>query len=133
VRSTAWSLATGLLLALGWIVSRAEGPVAVADGGVGDAARPRNDAGEEGLETITIKVGKPAELRLGFVCIQSICDDEGIVRVEDGGDHLRLVGLAEGATRCGFWRDKSPYPHRLIRVVVTPDKPPPRRRDGGVR
>jgi hypothetical protein len=42
------------------------------------------------------------------------------VRVEDGGDHLRLVGLAPGRTKCGFWSNpKSPAPSKVYEVVVT--------------
>jgi hypothetical protein len=97
------------------------------------APRPRNDAGEELPETLTVAVGRHAELRLGWICIEARCDDTSVVRVEDGGDHLRLVGLAEGKTRCGFWKERSPAPHRLIEVVVVPAKKPPPRRDGGSR
>ena len=50
-----------------------------------------------------------------------------VVRVEDGGDHLRLVGLAPGQTRCGFWSNpQSPAPSRVYEVVVT-RAPPPKR------
>jgi hypothetical protein len=109
----------------------ASGDAAVGDGAPADAPRPRNDAGEELPETVTISVGKHAELRLGFTIIEARCDDPDVVRVEDGGDHLRLVGLAVGQTLCGFWKEKHPRPHRLVQVVVVPEKAPPRRRDGG--
>jgi hypothetical protein len=34
---------------------------------------------------------------------QGICDDTSLVRVEDATTALRVVGLAAGHTRCGFW------------------------------
>ena len=94
------------------------------DGGVADATVP--DGGEEGPEKISVAVGKTVELRLGFVCIESRCDDAEVVRVEDGGDHLKLRGLKQGRTLCGFWKERSPKPHRLFEVTVTADQPPKR-------
>ncbi len=81
------------------------------------------DGGEDATEKISVVVGRTAELRLGFVCIESRCDDPEVVRVEDGGDHLKLRGLKEGRTLCGFWKERSPKPHRLFEVTVTPAKP----------
>jgi hypothetical protein len=103
--------------------SRPEG--GMLDGSVPDRDIP--DGSDEAPEKVSVKVGKSVELRLGFVCIEWVCDDKSIARVEDGGDHLKLKGLAEGKTLCGFWKEKSPRPHRLFEVTVTADKPPPKR------
>jgi hypothetical protein len=84
------------------------------------ALPPTGAAAEDRLE-IRLTVGSAAILRLGFVAVRIVCDDLTIVRVEDGHDHLRLVGRAPGRTQCGFWRNgKSPKPARVYDVVVTP-------------
>jgi hypothetical protein len=67
------------------------------------AARLPARADGEGLPEIRIKVGEAYQLHLGFIIVGLVCDDTSVVRVEDGGDHLRLVGLAPGRTKCGFW------------------------------
>jgi hypothetical protein len=113
-------LALGAVAAL--LLAAADG--GAPDGGVPDGGAP--DGGEAGPERISVAVGKSVELRLGFVCIESRCDDTAIVKVEDGGDHLKLRGLAAGKTLCGFWKERSPRPHRLFEVTVTPDRPPRR-------
>jgi hypothetical protein len=64
--------------------------------------------------------GEAYQLHLGFIIVGLVCDDTSVVRVEDGGDHLRLVGLAPGRTKCGFWSNpKSPAPSKVYEVVVT--------------
>jgi len=74
----------------------------------------------EPLPQIRIKVGEAFQLHIGFIIVGLICDDTSLVRVEDGGDHLRLVGLAPGRTKCGFWSNpKSPAPSKVYEVVVT--------------
>lgn len=113
------------LVARALVVAATAVLLAAADGGVPDGGVP--DGGAEGPEKISVKVGKSVELRLGFVCIEARCDDTAIVRVEDGGDHLKLKGLAEGKTLCGFWKERHPKPHRLFEVTVTADKQPPKR------
>jgi len=81
----------------------------------------------EALPEIRIKVGEAYQLRLGFIIVGLVCDDTSVVRVEDGGDHLRLVGLAQGQTKCGFWSNpQSPAPSKVYEVVVT--RAPPTRR-----
>jgi|GEM_PF-2272017 len=78
----------------------------------------------EGLPEIRIKVGEAYQLHLGFIIVGLVCDDTSVVRVEDGGDHLRLVGLAPGRTKCGFWSNpKSPAPSKVYEVVVTRASP----------
>jgi hypothetical protein len=111
-------LCVGAALLLAAAGGEADGP---RDGGV-DAGAP--DAAEEGPEKVSVAVGKTVELRLGFVCIESRCDDTEVVRVEDGGDHLKLRGLKQGRTLCGFWKESNPKPHRLFEVTVTKDPPP---------
>jgi hypothetical protein len=109
------------------VVLVAAADVGAPDGGTPDGGAPDGgvpDGGDEGPEKIAVQVGKSVELRLGFVCIESVCDDKMIVAVEDGRDHLKLKGLAEGKTLCGFWKERNPKPHRLFEVTVTPDKPP---------
>ena len=77
-------------------------------------------AEDEALPQIRIKVGEAFQLHLGFIIVGLVCDDVAVVRVEDGGDHLRLVGLAPGRTKCGFWSNpKSPAPSKVYEVVVT--------------
>jgi hypothetical protein len=84
-------------------------------------------AEDEGLPQIRIKVGEAYQLHLGFIIVGLVCDDTSVVRVEDGGDHLRLVGLAPGQTKCGFWSNpQSPAPSRVYEVVVT--RAPPTKR-----
>jgi len=84
-------------------------------------------AEDEGLPQIRIKVGEAYQLHLGFIIVGLVCDDTSVVRVEDGGDHLRLVGLAPGQTKCGFWSNpQSPAPSRVYDVVVT--RAPPTKR-----
>ena len=79
------------------------------------------------LPQIRIKVGESYQLHLGFIIVGLVCDDTSLVRVEDGGDHLRLVGLAPGRTNCGFWSNpQSPTPSRVYEVVVT--RAPPAKR-----
>jgi hypothetical protein len=81
----------------------------------------------EALPQIRIAVGEAYPLRLGFIIVGLVCDDTSMVRVEDGGDHLRLVGLVPGRTKCGFWSNpQSPTPSRVYEVVVT--RAPPARR-----
>jgi hypothetical protein len=90
------------------------------------ASLPARTEGEA-LPQIRIKVGEAYQLHLGFIIVALVCDDTSVVRVEDGGDHLRLVGLAPGQTKCGFWSNpKSPAPSRVYGVVVT-SAPPTRR------
>jgi hypothetical protein len=72
--------------------------------------------------------GEAYQLRLGFIIVGLVCDDTSIVRVEDGGNHLRLAGRAPGWTKCGFWsHPQSPAPSMFYEVVVT-RAPPARRR-----
>jgi hypothetical protein len=74
----------------------------------------------EDRPAIRLKAGETQTLRLGFVAVRIVCDDLKVVRVEDGGDHLRVVGLAAGRTACGFWsQPKHPKPARVYDVVVT--------------
>jgi hypothetical protein len=74
----------------------------------------------ETLPQIRMKIGEVYQLHLGFIIVGLVCDDTSVVRVEDGGDHLRLVGLAPGRTKCGFWSNpKSPTPSKVYEVVVT--------------
>jgi hypothetical protein len=88
------------------------------------AAAPSARADSEALPQIRIKVGEAYQLHLGFIIVGLVCDDTSVVRVEDGGDHLRLVGLTPGQTKCGFWSNpQSPAPSKLYDVVVT--RPPP--------
>jgi hypothetical protein len=107
------------------VAMRAWLSVAVLAGFMAGALAARADG--EVLPQIQIKVGETHQLRLGFIIVGLVCDDTSVVRVEDGGDHLRLVGLAPGRTKCGFWSNpRSPAPSRLYEVVVT-GAPPSRR------
>ncbi len=136
------ALATGRRLAhqaearqihpVGWdgvAAASADGPTRPRDGAAvapPDGGYDGPDGGPdaaEGPEKMVITVGAYAELRLGYPIIEAICDDTTVVRVEDGGDHLRLRGLAVGTTLCGFWKQKSPRPQRLIEVQVIPAPP----------
>jgi len=79
------------------------------------------------LPQIKLKVGEVYSLQLEWVLVRYICDDDDLVAVEDGGDHLRVVGKAPGRTTCGFWRDiGSPTPAVAYDVVVTAAPPPKR-------
>jgi hypothetical protein len=72
----------------------------------------------EPLPTVRLRVGRTAELRLGWPAVRGTCDDDSIVRVEDGGDHLILRGLARGRTQCGFWSNVK-LPPRTFDIIVT--------------
>jgi hypothetical protein len=90
------------------------------------ASLPARAEGET-FPQVRIAVGEAYQLRLGFIIVGLVCDDNSLVRVEDGGDHLRLVGLAPGRTKCGFWSNpQSPAPSKVYEVVVT-RAPPPKR------
>jgi hypothetical protein len=81
-------------------------------------------AGDPSLPTIKLKVGQVYQLQLGWVLARVVCDDP-LVNIEDGGDHLRVVGVSPGQTKCGFWRDiGSPVPNKVYDVVVTPGSAP---------
>jgi hypothetical protein len=67
---------------------------------------------------VRLRVGRTAELRLGSPAVRGTCDDPSIVRVEDGGDHLILRGLARGRTQCGFWSNVK-LPPRTFDIIVT--------------
>ena len=51
-----------------------------------------------GLERMRLKVGKPKLWSPGYPCMMIVCDDKSVVRVEDAGTALRLVGLSPGST-----------------------------------
>ncbi len=83
------------------------------------ASLPTRAEGET-LPQILIKVGEVYQLHLGFIIVGLVCDDTSLVRIEDGGDHLRLVGLAPGRTKCGFWsKAQSPTPSRVYEVEIS--------------
>lgn len=88
------------------------------------AASPPARTESDALPQIRIRVGEAYQLHLGFIIVGLVCDDTSVVRAEDGGDHLRLVGLAPGHTTCGFWSNpKSPTPSRVYEVIVTRASP----------
>jgi hypothetical protein len=69
---------------------------------------------------IKVKVGEAYQLRLGWIMLGVVCDDASLVKIEDGGDHIRLVGAIPGETKCGFWRDYgNPAPAAVYKVVVS--------------
>jgi len=72
---------------------------------------------DAGIRKVSIKVG--AFARLDIRAATGVCDDPAIIRVEDGGDHLRLVGLKAGKTMCGF-AGPSGMDRKQYDVVVTP-------------
>jgi hypothetical protein len=77
-------------------------------------------AEEQTLPEIKVKVGEAAPLHLGWILLGAVCDDNSLVKIEDGGDHLLVVGLAPGKTQCGFWRDYgNPAPAAVYQVVVS--------------
>ncbi len=77
------------------------------------------------LPQIKVKVGETFPLRLGWVLAGVVCDDAKLLKIEDGGDHLHVVGVAPGETKCGFWRDYgNPTPAIVYDVVVLPAAKP---------
>jgi hypothetical protein len=80
-------------------------------------------ADDQTLPEIKVKVGEAAPLRLGWVLLGAVCDDTSLIKIEDGGDHLLVVGLAPGKTKCGFWRDYgNPAPAAVYQIVVSGSK-----------
>src|SRR5262245_36086831 len=77
---------------------------------------PKPDGGAP--TRIVIKVGKHADLYIRAA--QGQCDDRSVVRVEDAGDHLRLVGLKEGKTLCGFGGPKA-MRFTVYEIIVIPE------------
>jgi hypothetical protein len=78
------------------------------------------------LPVIKLKVGQIYSLQLDWVLARVVCDDP-VVNIEDGGDHLHVVGVAPGETKCGFWRDiGAPLPNKVYQIVVTPASSPRR-------
>ena len=75
------------------------------------------------MRRITIVLGGFELLRLEAPVSVGVCDDTSIVRVEDGGDALRLVGLKVGKTQCGFWTQQRTGQHTMVEVIVTTAPP----------
>jgi hypothetical protein len=70
---------------------------------------------------VTVRVGESALLHLASPVSVGACDDTSIVRVEDAGEALKLVGLKAGHTQCGFWRTATPGQRTMVDVEVTPE------------
>ena len=68
-------------------------------------------------QQIQLVVGQVYALRLGWPPAITICDDLKVVSVEDGEDHVRLVGKAVGQTLCSFWIDPE-CPRREFEINV---------------
>jgi hypothetical protein len=73
-------------------------------------------------DVVILTVGASQEISLGYKPSMTICDDTSVVKVEDAGDAIRLTGLREGKTACGF-RKAGGIPGRVVQVtVVAPAK-----------
>lgn len=73
------------------------------------------------VRRLSVKVGEAGKVQLTFPAIATVCDDLSLIRVEDGGDFIRVVGVKAGQTKCGFWRiAEAPLPAVLYEITVTP-------------
>lgn len=72
---------------------------------------------------LTIVVGTSEPVHLDTPVSIGKCDDESIVKVEDGGDSILLAGLKVGTTLCGFWTQGGNH-HTLVTVTVVEPPPP---------
>ncbi len=73
------------------------------------------------VKHLTVRVGETARIQLAFPAIGTVCDDLSLMRVEDGGSYIRVVGVKAGRTQCGFWRiPETPLPAVLYEITVTP-------------
>ncbi len=73
------------------------------------------------VRQLTVKVGEAGRIQLAFPAASTVCDDLSLIRVEDGGDFIRVVGVKAGKTQCGFWRvADAPLPTVLYQITVTP-------------
>jgi hypothetical protein len=78
-------------------------------------------------DKMILEVGEAKVLHLGYKPGMIVCDDLKIVKVEDAGDAIRMTGLAEGKTSCGF-RKSAGLPGRVVDVeVVAPKSAKPRK------
>jgi len=73
-------------------------------------------------DVVILTVGASQTVKLGYKPSMTICDDTNVVKVEDAGDSIRLTGLREGKTACGF-RKAAGMPGRVLTItVVKPSK-----------
>jgi hypothetical protein len=73
------------------------------------------------MRQLTVEVGQPGRVQLEFPVATTVCDDLSLLRLEDGGDHIRVVGLKPGRTKCGFWRlPDSPVPTVVYDIAIRP-------------
>jgi hypothetical protein len=73
------------------------------------------------IKHLTVRVGETGRIQLTFPALGTVCDNLSLIRVEDGGDFIRVVGLKAGQTKCGFWRiADAPLPTVLYEITVTP-------------
>jgi hypothetical protein len=71
------------------------------------------------VKQLTVKVGEAGKIHLAFPAASTVCDDLSLIRVEDGGDFIRVVGVKAGKTKCGFWRvADAPLPTVLVEITV---------------
>jgi hypothetical protein len=67
---------------------------------------------------VDLRVGESRPFTPGSLPAQVICDDLGVMRVTDAGDHFQLVGLRAGTTLCSFGRATAPGQRVLYRFNV---------------
>ena len=72
-------------------------------------------------DVVILTVGASQTVKLGYKPGMTICDDTTVVKVEDTGDAIRLTGLREGKTACGF-RKAGGLPGRVLQVTVVAPK-----------
>lgn len=76
----------------------------IADGGVTDL--------------LTVRVGQTARVVFPLPIVLMQCD-EPLLELGASEDTLLLKGLEAGHTRCGYWYDQRPWPHRYMEVTVS--------------
>jgi hypothetical protein len=72
-------------------------------------------------DVVILTVGASQTVKLGYKPTMTICDDTNVVKVEDDGDAVRLTGIREGKTACGF-RKAGGIPGRVLQVTVIAPK-----------
>ena len=72
-------------------------------------------------DVVVLTVGASKTIELGYKPSMTICDDTNVVKVEDTGAAIRLTGMHEGKTSCGF-RRAGGIPGRVVQVTVVAPK-----------
>ena len=70
-------------------------------------------------DVLTMRVGETARVMLPRPIVLMKCDQE-LLKLDATVDTLLLTAFKDGKTRCGFWYEKSAWPHRTMELEVKP-------------